>query len=90
MQREDPNEAEELKMENLNGVFLVLFYGSLFACLYGCAEEVIIVYRKSKKAKVFLFDASLSFSMYIYFYVYLNGIQTKLFIERDSLSHMKV
>lgn len=52
-QEKESGEAEELGMDNMQGVFLVLEIGTLFACVYGCVELVVTVYRSAKKAKVY-------------------------------------
>lgn len=39
-------------MENLQGVFFVLAYGSVFALLYGCGETLLHIYREAKDEKV--------------------------------------
>lgn len=53
MQEKESEEAEELSMDNLQGVFLVLEIGTLFAFIYGCVELVLNVYRDAQKAKVY-------------------------------------
>lgn len=52
MQKNDQTDAEELKFENLKGVFLVLLYGSIFASLYGCIEALLLIYKKATSEKV--------------------------------------
>lgn len=39
-------------MENVNGVFLVLFGGSIVASVYGFAEWCLNCYKRSRKTKV--------------------------------------
>lgn len=53
MQEKESEEAEELAMDNMQGVFLVLEIGTLFAFVYGCIELVVNVYRQGRKAKVY-------------------------------------
>lgn len=52
MQKKDPQEAEELRMQNMYGVFLVLLVGSLFSCVYGLLEWFLNIYMNSKQEKV--------------------------------------
>lgn len=71
MQEKESEEAEELGMDNMQGVFLVLEMGTLFAFIFGCVELVVTVYRTAEKAKVYLIrDLYLFFhrinSMYIF------------------------
>lgn len=51
-QEKESDEAEELGMDNMKGVFLVLEIGTAFAFIYGCVELGVSVYRNAKKAKV--------------------------------------
>lgn len=51
-QKDEGGDAQELGMDNLKGVFFVLAFGSMFACIYGCSEALAIIYRASKRHKV--------------------------------------
>uniref|UniRef100_A0A1B6GVG8 Ionotropic glutamate receptor C-terminal domain-containing protein n=1 Tax=Cuerna arida TaxID=1464854 RepID=A0A1B6GVG8_9HEMI len=46
---EGGGEAEELDLDNVGGVFLVLVFGSLFACLIGLCELMYEVFNKEDK-----------------------------------------
>lgn len=52
MQNDEGGDAQELDMDNLQGVFLVLGYGSVFALMYGCGEALLHIYRQAKSEKV--------------------------------------
>lgn len=66
-QEKESDEAEELGMDNMKGVFLVLEIGTVFAFIYGCVELGVSVYRSAKKAKVHI-----SFTFFFYFLLQIN------------------
>lgn len=48
----DGDGAEELGMANMNGVFLVLVFGTIFATVFGVIDCILVMCRKSKMLKV--------------------------------------
>lgn len=56
MQKTETSEAVPLQLENLQGVFVVLLCGTIFALVYGPAEAFFHIYRKAKSEKVWFFS----------------------------------
>lgn len=52
IQNDDSSDAVPLDLENLKGVFLVLLYGTIFACVYGYSGALYLVYTRAKAQKV--------------------------------------
>lgn len=46
--------AEELDMDNVGGVFFVLFVGCSFASLFGCCELFFVIAHRARRHKVTL------------------------------------
>lgn len=53
IQEDNQGDAQSLNMENVNGVFFVLFGGCIFAIVFGYIEAVLICYKNAITAKVF-------------------------------------
>lgn len=51
-QKKESSEAERLHMDHLEGVFLVLTYGSIFAFLYGVFDTVRTIKKRAKDFNV--------------------------------------
>lgn len=52
LQKKESTDAERLHMDHLEGVFLVLTYGSIFAFLYGVFDVVRVIKKRAKDFNV--------------------------------------
>lgn len=51
-QKKESTEAESLNLDHLEGVFLVLTYGSVFALVYGIGDTIRRIRKRAREAKV--------------------------------------
>lgn len=63
-QKAETNDADPLLIENVNGVFIVLFVGCGCAIFAGYVEFVLICFRNANKFKVYLHQPIFIYNMY--------------------------
>lgn len=52
LQKTESTEAESLELDHLEGVFVIVWYGSLFAFVYGAFDAMRLIRKRAKQAKV--------------------------------------
>lgn len=51
-QKKESTEAESLELDHLEGVFVIVWYGSFFAFLYGALDAIRVIRKRAKAAKL--------------------------------------